>query len=99
MEAPWVLVHVLTDTLPSVADGHCAGPWKLHALRTVAPAYADQFLFQGIGVTTKVHFQIPQFRLDNPGRLVHVAGGGGSLRRMARHWSGPQKRRQPTASR
>jgi hypothetical protein len=66
MEAPWVLVHVLTDTLPSVENGHCAGPWKVHALRTVAPAYADQFLFQGTGVTTKVRFQIPQFRLDNP---------------------------------
>ena len=87
MEAPWVLVHVLTDTLPSVENGHCAGPWKVHALRTVAPAYADQFLFQGIGVTTKVHFQIPQFRLDNPGRLVHGGRGGGrSLTRgAARH--------------
>jgi hypothetical protein len=35
MEAPWVLVHVLTDTLPSVENGHCAGPWKVHALRTL----------------------------------------------------------------
>jgi hypothetical protein len=47
-------------------EGALRRPWKVHALRTVAPAYADHFLVQGAGVTTKARFQILQFRLDNP---------------------------------
>src|ERR1019366_2048292 len=46
--------------------GTAPGHGKSPALRTVAPPYANQFRFQGTGITKNVLLQIPQFRLDDP---------------------------------